>query len=162
MPERALPGRLFVSALALSAWLGASLFFSTVVARAAFSVLPSRALAGALVAQLLPVLFVSGIIVGVLAFLVEVNERVLILRTPRQVAAVSVAVCSLVAQLIVAPRIERVRATIGPAVEALDALDPRRVEFGRLHAVSVGLLGLGLIASAVYLVTLFLASRPRN
>ena len=46
-----------------------------------------------------------------------------------------------VAQLAIAPRIDAVRSSIPGAVESLAADDPRRVLFGRLHAVSVGWLG---------------------
>ena len=51
--------------VALSAWLGAGLLFAAVVAPAAFRVLPSRALAGALAGAVLPVLFWTGAAVGV-------------------------------------------------------------------------------------------------
>jgi hypothetical protein len=58
------------------------------------------------------------------------------------------------AQFVVSPRIERVRGSIGGAIEQLDAADPRRLEFGRLHAVSVGLLGIAMIAALVSIVAL--------
>jgi len=54
-----------VAFILLSAWLGAGVLFATVVAPAAFAVLPSRALAGALVGRVLPVIFVSGIVAAV-------------------------------------------------------------------------------------------------
>jgi len=50
----------------LAAWLGAACFVASVVAPAAFDVLPTRTLAGALVGRVIPVLFWSGVIVGVL------------------------------------------------------------------------------------------------
>ncbi|MBA3672321.1 MAG: hypothetical protein H0W68_09910, partial [Gemmatimonadaceae bacterium] len=51
-----------------------------------------------------------------------------------------------VAQLVVARRIERVRAAIGGPVDMLDLADARRQAFGRLHAMSV--LGLGIASVA--------------
>jgi hypothetical protein len=53
-----------VSAILLAAWLGAALYFSIIVTRAAFAVLPSRTLAGALVGQTLPVLYDTGMLVA--------------------------------------------------------------------------------------------------
>ena len=53
-----------VSAILLAAWIGATLYFSVVVTRAAFAVLPTRTLAGALVGQTLPILFDTGMLVG--------------------------------------------------------------------------------------------------
>jgi len=57
------PGTL-IEIVLLAAWLGAAIFFSVVVAQAAFAVLPTRTLAGALVGRILPVLFFAGMILG--------------------------------------------------------------------------------------------------
>jgi hypothetical protein len=62
-----------------------------------------------------------------------------------------------IAQFLVAPRIERLRAAIGPSIDALAADDARRLAFGRLHAISVGWLGLGIAAAAVALGCALLA-----
>jgi hypothetical protein len=64
---------------------------------------------------------------------------------------VLVASCA-VAQLVVAPRIARLRDRIGGSVDALDAADPMRLAFGRLHAASVAGLGVGAAAALVALV----------
>ena len=58
-------------ALLLSAWLGASILFAAVVAPAAFTILPSRSLAGALVGRVLPVVFASGLVVALLALALD-------------------------------------------------------------------------------------------
>ncbi|HET7564931.1 MAG TPA: DUF4149 domain-containing protein, partial [Gemmatimonadaceae bacterium] len=54
------------SIVILSVWLGAVAYFIAVVAPAAFRVLPERTLAGALIGQTLPAIFIAGIVVGVL------------------------------------------------------------------------------------------------
>lgn len=134
-------------------WLGAALLFVGVVAPAAFAVLPSRALAGLVVGRVLPVLFWTGAMVA--AVLVSV--------TPgwRRAAAAILLVSSLGAQLGVAPRIQQLRAALGPDIEAVDAGDERRVAFGRLHAISVGLLGLGMLgATALALASVWPAGTP--
>ena len=131
--------------VALSAWLGAGLLFAAVVAPAAFRVLPSRALAGALAGAVLPVLFWTGAAVGVAAM-------VLLRRPPARRWAFGLAVllvgASLGSQLVVGRAIARVRASAGSAFEALPTDDPRRVTFGRLHALSVLLLGTGMLSAA--------------
>ena len=74
-------------------------------------------------------------------------------------AFVLVAAC-VVAQMIIAPRIERVRAAIGGPIDALDPTSPLRQSFGRLHGLSVACLGAGGLAALVLLVLLVrLASR---
>jgi hypothetical protein len=145
----ALDGRVAVIAL-LAAWLGATIIVGAVVAPAAFAVLPSRTLAGALVGRVLPPLFWSGAAVGVIAALMARRSQ----RTAAFVAALVIAAASSVAQIIVAPRIEAVRASAGGPIDALARDDARRVAFGRLHGVSVALLGLaGLAASVTLLLT---------
>src|SRR3954468_15483310 len=95
IPQR--DGRLVVIAL-LAAWLGATLVVGAVVAPAAFAVLPTRTLAGALVGRVLPPLFWSGVIVGVVAAVIARRSH----RPMALVAALVIAASSLVAQLIVA------------------------------------------------------------
>ena len=60
-----------------------------------------------------------------------------------------VAASCMIAQLLISPRIERVRASMGGALETLSPDDPRRLEFGRLHAVSVAWLGLAMLAAGI-------------
>ncbi|NBW64887.1 DUF4149 domain-containing protein, partial [bacterium] len=56
--------RFLTGALLLSAWGGASLLTIAVVAPGAFRALPTRGLAGAMVGQVLPTVFVSGLVIG--------------------------------------------------------------------------------------------------
>lgn len=141
-----------MSVILLAAWLGASLLTAAVVAPSAFAVLPSRALAGALVGRVLPVLFLSGAAVGALAAVAARRARRLrgtsALAAPA--AVVMVAGC-LVAQLGIAPRIERLRADAGAPIDSLARTDARRVAFGRLHGASVLALGVSMLAGAAAL-----------
>lgn len=136
----------------LAAWLGASLLTAAVVAPAAFAVLPTRTLAGALVGRVLPVIFVSGLAAGAVfgtrALLgggAAPHARV------RGIAALALALACALAQFVVAPRIERTRAAIAAPLETLSPDDPRRAAFGRLHGLSVLCLGAGMLAAAVAL-----------
>jgi hypothetical protein len=137
--------------VATSAWLGATLFFSTVVAPAAFRVLPERVLAGALVGRTLPVIFWSGILVGALVAWFARPEFLAGRRTVTLTAGLALAVLCAVAQLGVTPRIERLRHEIGTSLDSLPADDARRAAFGSLHGLSVALFGGAMIAAGVVL-----------
>ena len=141
--------------LLLSAWLGAATLFSAVVAPAAFAALPSRTLAGAVVGRVLPVIFIAGIVVAALSLGLDRSRGRMV--GVRRVALIVIALACGAAQFYVGPRIESVRREIGGPIEQLPPTDERRVTFGRLHAVSVGWLGLAMIAAATALV---LASIP--
>ncbi|MBI2795133.1 MAG: DUF4149 domain-containing protein [Gemmatimonadetes bacterium] len=138
-----------LGSLLLAAWLGAALLFAASVAPAAFAVLPARALAGALVGRILPVVFVAGMGTAVLAFALD---RPLGRDIPARVRAGALAVVAIacgVAQFVIAPRIGALRAEMGPVIEALAVDDPRRRAFGQLHAISVAWLGLAMLAAAL-------------
>ena len=146
--------------LLLSAWLGAAMLFSAAVAPAAFAALPSRTLAGALVGRVLPVVFIAGIVVAAISLGLDRAQRG---RMPgvRRIALVVVAIACGAAQFYVGPRIESVRREINGPIEQLAPNDARRVTFGRLHAVSVGWLGLAMIAASTALVLASLSPREQ-
>jgi hypothetical protein len=136
-----------LTVMLLSAWLGAAILVATVVAPAAFKVLPTRTLAGALVGRVLPVIFVSGLIVAAIVALLNVRgprERGYWLATG--LLAVMMISC-VVAQFVIAPKIEVARAAIGGPVESIEAADPRRMQFGRLHAFSVLWMGVAMVGA---------------
>ena len=139
------------SIVLLAVWLGAALIVAAVVAPAAFDVLPTRTLAGALVGRVLPVLFWSGVAIGLLVLWLGWRVPFPAWRTG---AGVVLVVSCLVAQLVIAPRIERVRAQIGGPLEALDPSNPLRQAFGRLHGISVACLGVSGLAALLILVLL--------
>ena len=138
-----------VSLVLLAAWLGAAVLVAAVVAPAAFAVLPSRALAGALVGRVLPVLFWSGMLVGLAT---AALTWTLPARAWRTGAALALVAACAAAQLVIAPRIERIRSQIGGTIDALDPSDPRRQTFGRLHGLSVLWMGVGSLAALIALI----------
>jgi hypothetical protein len=148
------------SLIALCVWLGAAALTALVVAPAAFEVLPSRTLAGSLVGRVLPVLFWSGLAIGLgVAAAAWSTPRPL----ARTAAAVVMAAACAVAQLVVAPRIQRIRDQIGDgAVDALAPSDPLRQAFGRLHGMSVAWMGLAGIAAIVAVILLVRLSGARS
>lgn len=151
--------RLLAACLLLAAWLGAALLSVAVVAPAAFAVLPSRTLAGEVIGRVLPVVFGSGIAVGIVVTVVSLAGKV----SPAAAAVATLAsVACAVAQFGINPRIAKLRLEIGGPVEALPAQDPRRVAFGLLHGYSVMGLGVAMLSAAACLVFLMLALRPRS
>jgi hypothetical protein len=137
--------------LLLSAWLGAATLFSAVVAPAAFAALPSRTLAGEVVGRVLPVVFIAGIVVAAVGLGLDRARGGRMPGVRRIALLVTVIACG-AAQFYIGPRIERVRREISGPVEQLAPTDARRVDFGRLHAISVGWLGLAMAAAATALV----------
>lgn len=156
-PRRANPGapQAGIAAALLAGWLGAAVYFSAVVARAAFAVLPSRTLSGDLVGATLPTIFVGGVVMAGLATL-------LALPAPRRewyggrfvwllASLVAAGLCA-VGQFLLTPRINVLRGSLGMALESMPATDPARAEFARLHLFSVGALGIAIVLAFVALV----------
>lgn len=146
----------------IGSWLGAVLFFGASVAPAAFAVLPSRADAGALVGKTLPVLMYGGMVLGAVLIFSARTLRTAGASVRRGTAIaglVMLATCGL-AQLWVAPEIDRLRAEAG-VLETRPPDDPLRQRFGRLHGMSVALLGIAWLGGATLLVMAILAPPPR-
>jgi hypothetical protein len=143
-----------VSALLLAAWLGAALYFSVVVTRAAFAVLPTRTLAGALVGQTLPVLFDTGMLVGAFLVAAALLSRPGAARTASLAGGITIAALTAAARFVILSRIERLRLSMPAAIDSLPIDDPSRRAFGQLHALSVGALGLAMLVGIVVAVVL--------
>ena len=150
-------GRALASVILLALWGGAALLVVTTVAPAAFRVLPTRALAGALVGQVLPAVFVLGIVVAMASVALAAPGAPRMLA--RRIGAFGTLIGCLVAQGIIAPKIAALRVLIGPDIEALAATDPLRLAFGRLHGFSVLALGVAMVFALVALVSAVLAIR---
>ena len=141
-----------VATIVLSAWLGAAVFFSAVVAPAAFRALPDTSMAGALVGATLPAIFYAGIVAGLVSLWLGMSGAPAAARAVRAVCAAGVALCCAAAQFGAVHRIERLRARLTTPLESLAPNDPARVTFGRLHALSVGLLGFAMMLAVVVVV----------
>ncbi len=142
-----------IQALLMALWLGGAVLFSAVVARAAFDVLPSRTLAGAVVGRVLPVVFYSGLLLSLVAAWLEWGYRGGGLAGRGVVIALGiVSGACLVGQVVMGSRIAALREQMGGPIEALAATDPLRVAFGRLHVYSVAWLGTAIVAALVSVV----------
>ena len=143
--------RPLAAALLVALWLGAALLAVAVVAPGAFAVLPTRALAGEMVGRVLPTVFGGAICLPLLALYIYSPARRLALAVVPSVVSI---VAALAALAVVDPRIAALRAAAVVPIDHLAPSDPRRALFGVLHAVSVALLGLAMLANVALLAAL--------
>jgi Domain of unknown function (DUF4149) len=147
----------FLQMLALGGWIGAILYFAAVVTVGAFAVLPSQDLAGSIVGFTIGGLHEFGIAAAVIYMIAAILLR----RSPKafaRPAAIGVElmlVLTLVSQRLVIPRMDALRAQMG-SVAATTATNPLRVQFDRLHGISVDL---ELAILLIGLAALYLAVR---
>lgn len=136
----------YAAVLALVLWVGGLLAIGALAAPAVFDVLATRgpdgrALAGSIVGEMLGRFNLvaygcAAVIFGSLAVRGVLGPR------PRRFAfrvagLLFMSAAAFYAGAVLAPQIARAQQTIGAAPSTLDQGDPRRVEFGRLHARSV-------------------------
>ncbi|MGB2634529.1 MAG: DUF4149 domain-containing protein [Candidatus Acidiferrum sp.] len=132
--------------LSLGIWLGGDAFLSFVVAPGAFSILGNRDAAGMMVGYSLARLHFAGIFLGLL-FLVA---RLLRTRdfasftTAAALCVVLMVILTTASQFTVSNRMERLKKQMVSVQNTPDD-DPRRVEFNRLHHISVAYEGAVLL-----------------
>jgi hypothetical protein len=140
--------------LALVVWLGGMVTIASVVAPATFSALEriepasGRTRAAAVIGEVLRrfrlVGYASGVVLlTTLALMKVVGPRPLGFGRRLVIVGTMLAV-NVVSGLVVDPAIARRREALGAPVASLAPADPRRVAFGRLHAVSTALMGVGM------------------
>ena len=138
----------FLLVFSLVVWLGGIIFFSFVVAPAAFAMVPKPETAGALVRLILVKLHLVGIACGVLSlaatFVIKLRSR----KTLRLLVGLMVLLTAL-SQFGVMAQMERVRDAVGGSIQALPPQDSGRAAFDRLHKFSVVLEGATLLVGMV-------------
>jgi len=135
-----------VEFLSLSLWLGADAFLSFVVAPGAFTILGNRDAAGMMVGFALGRLHFAGIFLG-LVFLVARLARTQDFGSFTSAAALCVVLMVLLtaaSQFTVSSRMEALKREM-VSVQNTPEMDPRRVEFNRLHHRSVAFEGAVLL-----------------
>ena len=144
----------FLMLLSLIVWIGGLIFFP-VVAQTAFSVLPTRHLAGSVVGRSLGILHWMGIISGVVFLASSLLYSRLSAGTADGFATRNVLIClmlvlTLVSQFGIIPRMDTLRASIGE-IDSVPADNPARRQFDALHRWSTqvegGVLLLGLVVA---------------
>jgi hypothetical protein len=151
----AMPFLRYLMLLSLIVWLGGLIFFAFVVAPTAFSVLPTRHLAGNLVARSLHSLHWMGLVAGIVYLASSVIYRRLSTGTLAPFAArhwivVLMLALTLISQFGVIPRMDSLRASMGE-IDSVPLDNPARIQFDALHVWSTrlegGVLLLGLVAT---------------
>jgi hypothetical protein len=150
----------FLQFFSTGVWLGGILFFSFVVAQGAFSVLPNKDLAGALVGYSLARLHVLGIVAGCVYLLATalLEKSFGALARPAPLLVFLMIVCTMLSQYGVIARMDQLREQMG-SVEAAAPENPLRASFDRLHQYSVWLESAVLLSG---LAALFLTARPKS
>lgn len=148
----------FLQFFALGTWVGGIIFLSFVEAPGVFSILPSREQAGSIVGYSLTRLHHIGLIAAVIYLLAGLGlaKSLKWLITPPAILVAVMLLLTLISEHAVRPRINVVRSQITTSVDALPPDNPLRIQFGRLHRVSVQLEGATLLFGVV---ALFLTSR---
>jgi Domain of unknown function (DUF4149) len=147
----------FLMLLSLIVWIGGLIFFP-VVAQTAFTVLPTRQLAGLVVGRSLGVLHWMGMISGVVFLTSSLvysrfNTGTAHVLATRHILIILMLTLTLISQFGIIPRMDTLRASIHGEIDSVPADNPARARFDALHAWSTrieeGVLLLGLIV--VYL-----------
>lgn len=130
----------FVQVFALGTWVGSIIYLSFVVAPGAFATLKSRDQAGLMVAYSLSQLHLLGLIAAVLyivaAFVLVRSMKDLM--QPAFIGVVLMALLTIFSQARVTSRMHLLRTEM-VSVDATPPESPLRVEFDRLHQLSVRL-----------------------
>lgn len=150
-----------VEFLSLGLWLGSDAFLSFVVAPGAFSILGSRDAAGLIVGYALSRLHFAGIALGLLFLAVR------LMRTrdfPSFASAAALCVALMViltaaSQFTVSKRMARLRTQM-VSIENTPESDPHRLEFRRLHSLSVAYESAVLLLG--FAATFFLAGETQR
>jgi hypothetical protein len=143
----------FAELLLLGVWLGSMMFFSFAVAPSAFAVLPSRHLAGLLVANTLVKVEVIGLAIGLALLLIQ------IIKTRTQAANGKLNFLFLAVMLAataalyfwVSPAMNSLRVAMGNEIDNVPVTDPLRIQFNDLHQYSVSLMGTAILAGLALL-----------
>lgn len=153
--------------LSLVVWIGGIIFFS-LVAPAAFHVIPTRLVAGTLVGNLLAKLHWIAIGSGIVFLISSIVYSQMAEGATHVFATRHVLVClmlalTLVSQFAIIPRMATLRAQVSSFDTAATSNEPARVQFDALHVwstrVEVTILLLGLVV--IWLTANVLSADPR-
>ncbi len=145
----------FVMLLSLVVWIGAIIFFASVLAPTVFSVLPTHDLAGKVVSRSLGIMHWMGVVSGIVYLIASMlfsrlNAGLAQAFAPRHVLVVLMIVLTLISIYAIGARMEKLRADMG-IIDNVPQNDTRRIEFNSLHhwstrlEVSVLVLGLAVL-----------------
>ena len=145
--------------IALVVWLGGMITIAGVVAPATFSALEredpaaGRTRAAHVVGEVLRRFHVTSYLSAAVLLATLIGMKVI---GPRPIGfgwrlliVGTMLIATMVTGVIVDPAITRRRDALGVPIASLTPSDPRRAEFGRLHAISTALLGISVIGGLI-------------
>jgi hypothetical protein len=144
----------FLMLLSLIVWLGGIIFFA-MLAPTLFAVLPTRHLAGSVVAPMLGKLHWLGLASGLLFLASSMMVSRLVTGAAHPFAARHVLVClmlvlTLMSQFGISPKMAALRSSMGE-IDSAPSNDPVRLDFNQLHGwstrVEIAVLLLGLVVA---------------
>ena len=154
--------------LLIALWLGAAVYFSSVVAPSVFSVLRAFQLpnvgeiAGTLVTRTLSVVNVSGFIISLFLLVIGIalgrglGKGSFFLELA---SVIVVTVSTGIGHWVIAAKMRALRLAMVLPVDQVPIDDPRRVAFNRLHGYSVTLLSVAMIAALIAFLIIAYRSR---
>jgi uncharacterized membrane protein len=147
--------------LSLMTWVGGLIFFSFVVAPTAFAVLPTRHLAGSVVARSLATLHWMGLVSGIVFIITSMLYARMTTGSAHTLAARHILILIMllltaISQFGISPRMHALRTSVGE-IDNVPLDNPARVEFNSLHVWSTRLEG-GVFLLG--LVVVYLAAQP--
>jgi uncharacterized protein DUF4149 len=148
----------------LSLWFGAGVFLIAAVAPTAFQIVPSRDVAGDLVAATLGWIDLFGLIAGPFLLLTLLLGW-LPLQAPvrlRMVLIVLMTIATGVSGRWLTPAMIKLRESMGRRIEEVDPSDPLKLQFGQLHALSTGLMGLHVTLALILMVLAIIGATPKR
>jgi len=151
-----------VEFLTISLWLGSDAFLSFVVAPGAFTLLGNRDAAGMLVGFSLARLHFAGIFLGLIFLLARLarTRDFASFTTAAALTVVLMVMLTALSQITVSNRMENLKRQM-VSVQNTPESDPLRVEFNRLHHVSVAYETAVLVLGFVAMVLLVRESVPK-
>lgn len=144
--------------LLLGLWLGAAIFFSSVVAPGAFRVLrtfdlPNQSeIAGALVSHTLSRINLFGVIISMLVLVTTFALRQTLTRRTfnlQIILLLIMAVATAGGEWVIAPRMRLLRAAFRLPIDQVPVEDAGRIAFAALHGYSVVALSVAMIAALI-------------
>lgn len=157
----------YLRLILLAMWLGAAVFFSVVVAPAAFSVLDQmhsmngRESAGSIVGLCLAVVNLSGFVISLLALISGVFRFRKTVGSVIEAASLLItAVATGIGHWVIRAQLQALKSGFTVSINLIPKDDPRRIAFDTLHGYSVKALGVAMIAALIGLV--FITYRLRG
>jgi Domain of unknown function (DUF4149) len=151
----------FLMLLSLVVWVGGIIFLSFVEAPSAFSIAPSRHVAGTLVGHTLTILHWMGLFSGVIFLGCSMLLSSLATGSAQPLAARHILLCAMllltvISQFAISPRMATLRAQFGD-IDTVPATDPSRMQFESLHQWSVRL---EVVVLLLGLAAIYFTARP--